>query len=186
VKSTGSGIYVGRGGRELLRLRHLILYHFFRFERATQNIISSPILYRLTSSNSGRDPGLKRDLDEVKSEVEKVLNNPVSGTSLSIASAQLALVLFAVMFSLVNLVVGFVFPSSRDLWLVGLVACVVISFLASSYGRKEAWRNDFTYFESWPPSRRRWTGLLVLLFVFSTYLGCFLSFLFYLRASVTY
>jgi hypothetical protein len=133
---------------------------------------------RLLTTLSGRR-------DSILDDQLKVSNDPSNGISLAEAGKCVYLHLFLLLFTLWNIISGFLLLDYRTFWVYGIIAVGILALVLSIYLDRPIDRRkhlkDFKQFDSMSKAKKVWAALLTLVTVLGIWAIFVAGFAFYLR-----
>jgi hypothetical protein len=107
-------------------LLNIVLYNLFRFEKATQNFISYPLIMILRNRKV-KESYRKRGVVDPEKVVFKALDDPEFGVSSTLSGAHYMSLFFLLTYGIVNFVLGLL-RSGIDLELPYFVLMAILSY----------------------------------------------------------
>jgi hypothetical protein len=167
----------------LQRRVNLFHYNIWRFERWTRYLLFGDP--RITTIRSKSDNELEDMVPFAGDSVDESMLPNYSGKHFSI-------LVFLVLFSVLNLFSALFGLGFRDFWLWGVVTCGIVGFMIDLYltpiplkaTDENPLLNDFKNFEALSPTAKRRSGLVTFLIVIGLWAAFVISFIYYVRTLV--
>jgi len=158
-------------------ISNIIFYNLFRFEKATQKVVSFPFQLVLRNKKI-RESYIKRGVDDPESEVIRALENPEFGISSILAGGHFIVLFSLLIFGLLNLFFCiFKLDVRYSLVHFGIVGILSYLFAHLISFRKDRYLEYFNDFEKLPKNKKMgyaWMTFFIVLGVWAFGVGSFI------------